>query len=49
MSIQNNNLLDKPLGNKDVVNKDIKQYVLWLNQLYKEGLAIKYKVELIKT
>lgn len=49
VSIHNNNLLDTPLENKDAVNKDIKQYVLWLNQLYKDGLAIKYKVELIKT
>lgn len=45
---QNNQLLDEPLIYKDVVNKDIEQYLLWLNRLYMGGLAINYKVELIK-
>ena len=45
---QNNQLLDEPLIYKDVVNKDIEQYLLWLNRLYIGGLAINYKVELIK-
>ena len=45
---QNNQLLDEPLIYKDVVNKDIEQYLLWLNGLYIGGLAINYKVELIK-
>ncbi|WP_337671677.1 hypothetical protein [Prevotella sp.] len=44
---QNNQLLDEPLIYKDVVNKDIEQYLLWLNRLYMGGIAINYKVELI--
>lgn len=46
--MQNNKLLDEPLTYKEVVNNDIKQYILWLNRLYINGLAINYKVELIK-
>lgn len=45
---QNNQLLDEPLKYKDIVNKDINQYLLWLNRLYISGLAINYKVELIQ-
>lgn len=45
---QNNQLLDEPLKYKDAVNNDINQYLLWLNRLYNGGLAINYKVELIK-
>lgn len=45
---KNNQLLDTPLKYKEVVNKDINQYVLWLNHLYAKGLSIKYNVELIK-
>lgn len=45
---QNNLLLDEPLKYKDAVNNDIEQYLLWLNRLYMGGLAINYKVELIK-
>lgn len=48
IGISNNKLLDAPLQYKDVVNEDINQYILWLNKLYGEGLAIKYKVETIK-
>lgn len=48
IGMSNNKMLDAPLQYKDVVNEDIKQYVLWLNKLYGEGLAIKYKVETIK-
>ena len=48
IGMSNNNLLDAPLQNKDAVNEDINQYVLWLNKLYGEGLAIKYKFETIK-
>ena len=44
---QSNQLLDEPLIYKDVVNKDIEQYLLWLNRLYMGGIAINYKVELI--
>ena len=44
---QNNQLLDEPLKYKDIVNKDIEQYLLWLNRLYIGGLAINYKMELI--
>ena len=46
--MSNNKLLDTPLQYKDVVNEDRNQYVMWLNKLYGEGLAIKYKVETIK-
>lgn len=45
---QNNQLLDEPLKYKDAVNNNINQYLLWLNRLYIGGLAINYKVELIK-
>lgn len=48
IGMSNNKLLDTPLQYKDAVNEDINQYVLWLNKLYGEGLAIKYKVETIK-
>lgn len=48
IGIQNNKLLDEPLQYKDDVNHAIDQYVLWLSRLYKKGLAIRYKVELIK-
>ena len=48
IGMQNNKLLDEPLTYKEVVNNDIKQYILWLNRLYINGLAINYKVELIK-
>ena len=47
IGMSNNKLLDTPLQYKDAVNEDINQYVLWLNKLYGEGLAIKYKVETI--
>lgn len=45
---QNNQLLDDPLKYKDAVNNNIEQYLLWLNRLYIGGLAINYKVELIR-
>lgn len=45
---QNNQLLDEPLKYKDAVNNNIELYLLWLNRLYICGLAINYKVELIK-
>lgn len=48
IGMSNNKMLDAPLQYKDVVNEDINQYILWLNKLYGEGLAIKYKVETIK-
>lgn len=48
IGMQNTQLLEKPLEYKDVVNNDIDNYVLWLNRLYATGLAIRYKVELIK-
>lgn len=48
LDVQNNKLLDEPLQYKDVVNQNINQYVSWLGSLYKNGLAIRYKVELIK-
>ena len=48
IGMQNTQLLEKPLEYKDVVNNDIDNYVLWLNRLYTTGLAIRYKVELIK-
>ena len=47
IGLQNNNLLEAPLQYKDVVNEDINQYLLWLNRLYVNGLAINYKIELI--
>lgn len=46
--MQNSQILESPLEYKDVVNDDINNYVLWLNRLYTTGLAIRYKVELIK-
>ena len=49
IGLQNNKLLDEPLLYKDVVNQDIDNYVLWLNRLFTTELAVKYKVELIKT
>lgn len=45
---QNAKLLETPLEYKDAVNCDIDNYVLWLNRLYSTGLAVRYKVELIK-
>lgn len=48
IGMQNNKLLDEPLQYKNDVNHSIEQYVLWLSSLYKKGLAIRYKVELIK-
>lgn len=47
IGLQNNNLLEAPLQYKDAVNEDINQYLLWLNRLYVNGLAINYKIELI--
>lgn len=48
IGLQNTQLLEEPLKYKDVVNQDIDNYVLWLNRLYTTGLAVRYKVELIK-
>ena len=48
IGLQNDKLLDEPLQYKDIVNKDIEQYLLWLNGLYTGGLAINYKVELMQ-
>lgn len=48
IGVSNNNLLDTPLQYKDAVNRDINQYVMWLNKLYGSGLAVKYKIETIK-
>lgn len=49
IGLHNTQLLEEPLQYKDAVNQDIENYVLWLNRLYTTGLAVRYKVELIKT
>lgn len=44
MSIQAQNYVTAPLNFKELMNKAINDYILWLEQLYGKGVFVNYYI-----